>query len=1246
MLTRPLSSSLSAISAIAVTLGAMVLPGVAPGALPIAAADVGCPAADPPTANAGTYGLSTAAHLQWVKENSGSWGDSFLLTSNIDMTGCTWDAGIGNRATPFTGSFDGDDSAITGITVKVATTPVDVEDGVAGLFGQLGSGAIVRDLTVTGSVSADIGALAPAEPFAYAGGIAGRAFGASLSNVHFAGSVTSQAEANHAYAGGIVGTASASTITGASASAAVNSQSSTRPMGGGIAGETGYTTIVESWAVGSVFVDGRDESRAGGIAGAATGGSITRSFSMARVTAAPASEPSAGGIAGVAKTDIVDSYSRSSVWGSRFTGGLVGWLYQDDAQYAYRIEKSYYSGSIGMSTPTPPIGGIGGRTNTVSGAPALLPDTFWDTTTTGTTVPIGESDTGVLNPPATGAAGETTANMMMIGTYDDSNWDIGTGYDVAYTWGICSGYNDGYPFLTSLFDADPCGGSPAASITAVTPSQQTFSGEAGTNVATSAFTTAGFVGQPVFTVSPPLPPGLTLDPLTGSVSGVLGLSQKATTYVITATSGIPYQTATSTLQQTSGTMAPGQLSALSPNEDVNGLFQSVATSPDGNSLTVTYGNFYNADGNPDARLTAYLADSSGALIGNGVNILPAGVSVGAYAQPSVAHNPSTGGWLTCYARMLPSQKVQPTCQYLNADGTPQGSAFAVVPQSSPDGGSNQTAIAYSPETQSFLVAATLKNAGPYAQFVDAATGAGVIGPTINLRTTLGVTFSTEGGVDVAYSPVSETYGFVTRAKVSGSTEQPAPWLFHLDATGAPTAVPERIIDDTTVPLTSGSVAYNATDEAFMVVAWEQADSWPLRAQRFSAVDGTQVGVAATTEVPADTQYWSYRPIIAAHAEASEYVVTAPMQLQGDANNMYYAYRLDGDGAAVGSEELIAGATGIAAGFRPRLAFNIATCEYTTSYQVNDPSWGWQLFSGAISTTYPCAASTPPSPPLNASATAGNAKATVTWQLPNSAGSSAITSYEVIATPGGATCSATAPALTCEVTGLSNGTSYTFEVRAQNNSGWGPYSQPSSAVTPSGGSGPGPDPVPTPSTPPSSPLNVTANAGDATATVTWQAPASPGSSAITAYQVTSAPGGGTCLASAPALTCEVTGLTNGTTYTFTVRARNETGWSEASAPSNAVTPTAPVDPAIVITGFRANDGKGRRIVVDGSTTGMSGMSVTPHFRFPGRSDYRAGVLSLPIDDKGAFRWSRSTSRKIFVYFDGGGVRSNTIVIAAR
>lgn len=75
----------------------------------------------------------------------------------------------------------------------------------------------------------------------------------------------------------------------------------------------------------------------------------------------------------------------------------------------------------------------------------------------------------------------------------------------------------------------------------------------------------------------------------------------------------------------------------------------------------------------------------------------------------------------------------------------------------------------------------------------------------------------------------------------------------------------------------------------------------------------------------------------------------------------------------------------------------------------------------------------------------------------------------------------------------------------------------------------------------------------TATVTWTKPADNGST-ITGYTVTSSPGGETCSTNdADTLTCVVTGLANGTTYTFTVTANNGEGTSASSAVSNSVTP---------------------------------------------------------------------------------------------
>jgi alpha-tubulin suppressor-like RCC1 family protein len=80
-------------------------------------------------------------------------------------------------------------------------------------------------------------------------------------------------------------------------------------------------------------------------------------------------------------------------------------------------------------------------------------------------------------------------------------------------------------------------------------------------------------------------------------------------------------------------------------------------------------------------------------------------------------------------------------------------------------------------------------------------------------------------------------------------------------------------------------------------------------------------------------------------------------------------------------------------------------------------------------------------------------------------------------------------------------------------------------------------------------------GGITAAVSFTAPASDGGSAITSYTATSSPGGVTgTLNQAGSGTINVTGLTRGTAYTFTVTATNNIGTSAASAASNSITPS--------------------------------------------------------------------------------------------
>lgn len=168
-------------------------------------------------------------------------------------------------------------------------------------------------------------------------------------------------------------------------------------------------------------------------------------------------------------------------------------------------------------------------------------------------------------------------------------------------------------------------------------------------------------------------------------------------------------------------------------------------------------------------------------------------------------------------------------------------------------------------------------------------------------------------------------------------------------------------------------------------------------------------------------------------------------------------------------------------------------------------------------------------------------ATLTF-VPDGVPTGLTTSYNVTASPSGPTFSCgtngvvtnpqTTTAVPCTITGLTPNVQYTF------------------TVTPTGGS----DPLPA--------TSVTFDASAQLLTPTVKNYAS-GTVAVkfltdgeaTAYTVTSSPSGGTCLLGTTAtgtqgfLTCYVTGLTNGTAYTFTVTPSGYGAGEAASLPSN-------------------------------------------------------------------------------------------------
>lgn len=180
--------------------------------------------------------------------------------------------------------------------------------------------------------------------------------------------------------------------------------------------------------------------------------------------------------------------------------------------------------------------------------------------------------------------------------------------------------------------------------------------------------------------------------------------------------------------------------------------------------------------------------------------------------------------------------------------------------------------------------------------------------------------------------------------------------------------------------------------------------------------------------------------------------------------------------------------------------------------------------------------------------------------------------------------------------------------------------------------------------PDAPTAVVASGGDGKALVWFNYSANDGGSPISSYTVTVSPGGATVTqTSVPIL---VTGLTNNTPYTFTVRATNGIGTGPASAPSAPATPHSPN----VGQDF---DGDGKNdIVWRNQSSGqniewqMDGAARLAFTSLPTVTDTNFEIKALADfsnDGKVDILWRHATTGNVYIWtMDGTALVSSTLI----
>lgn len=308
----------------------------------------------------GNYTVTSAEGLKNIaKLVNEQWnlGINITLTSDIDLSGIDWTPIGIDYNHQYKGTFNGGGHTITGLTVTTS-------DQYAGLFGYIGSGGTVKDVTLEGVQ------IATTHSVGDAGGVAGYSYG-NIENCSVSGSVSGM----NGFAGGVVGYQSGGSLTGCSSSATVNAGN----KAGGVAGATNSgATLTACYATGDVTLESINQyyNFAGGVVGNNGSSSTLKAcYAWGSVTGSKSSGTVyVGGVTGSNDLGTLTAcyHAKGTVKGSDgatdgATGGVAGRNFKGLMPYGGIITACYW----GDNGQTQGIGkdevGTGGTTQVTDG---------------------------------------------------------------------------------------------------------------------------------------------------------------------------------------------------------------------------------------------------------------------------------------------------------------------------------------------------------------------------------------------------------------------------------------------------------------------------------------------------------------------------------------------------------------------------------------------------------------------------------------------------------------------------------------------------------------------------------------------------------------------------------------------------------------------------------------------------------------------------------------------------------------